>query len=165
MACSVLQVCVEGVRGGRGGLKGCGCMRLKWVLRAPGAVGCVGRRPTSDDCNNCNDCHGKPAPKAGTLTSRAPCLQVIDPRRERHSFVFFFYPSFDAAIPSLLPAAESEGAAGGVSGGGGGALGRYSLLASQVSTSPSIHLHPALLGGPHPRPWCLLRVGPTMRTR
>ena len=45
-------------------------------------------------------------------------LQVIDRTQERHSFVFFFYPSFDAGIPAVPEDAS--------------AASRYSLLSSQV---------------------------------
>ena len=40
---------------------------------------------------------------------------MIDPERERHSFVFFFYPSFDAPIPSSSSSPAT-----------------YSILSSQV---------------------------------
>jgi hypothetical protein len=43
---------------------------------------------------------------------------VIDPKKERHSFVFFFYPSYEAGIPAVPEDAS--------------ALSRYSLLSSQV---------------------------------
>jgi hypothetical protein len=46
-------------------------------------------------------------------------LKVINPKKERHSFVFFFYPSYEAGIPAV---AEEDA----------WALSRYSLLSSQV---------------------------------
>eukprot|EP00802_Teleaulax_amphioxeia_P012937 Tamp_12983.p1 GENE.Tamp_12983~~Tamp_12983.p1 ORF type:complete len:437 (-),score=73.93 Tamp_12983:333-1643(-) len=48
---------------------------------------------------------------------------VIDPTQERHSFVFFFYPSFDAGIPAVPEDAS--------------AASRYSLLSSQIPASQS----------------------------
>jgi hypothetical protein len=88
---------------------------------------------------------GGPSPTS--RSSDAPRGQVIDQERERHSFVFFFYPSFDAAIPSLPRAATGEAAAG-----CGeqleAAQSRYSLLASQVlspARSPAPATPPSFL--------------------
>ena len=45
---------------------------------------------------------------------------VIDGHRERHSFVFFFYPSFDSSIPAMPPPTDKSRQS------------NYSLLKSQV---------------------------------